>query len=76
MPAHDDLRYQVLLLAHSAGHEGGQKTLHCLRTDFYILGNHALIQDFVWTCSTCQQKKTESLQPAMLPQPLYVLSQV
>ena len=27
VPAHDDLRHQVLLLAHSAGHEGVQKTL-------------------------------------------------
>ncbi|XP_066324389.1 uncharacterized protein [Miscanthus floridulus] len=33
---HGDLRHQVLLLAHSAGHEGVQKTLHRLRTDFYI----------------------------------------
>jgi hypothetical protein len=31
---HDDLRHQVLLMAHSAGHEGVQKTLHRLRADF------------------------------------------
>ena len=31
---HGDLHHQVLLLAHSAGHEGVQKTLHHLRADF------------------------------------------
>ncbi|XP_066311039.1 uncharacterized protein [Miscanthus floridulus] len=43
---HDDLRHQVLLLAHSAGHEGVQKTLYRLRVDFYILGDRALVQDW------------------------------
>ena len=32
VPEHDDLRHQVLLLAHSAGHEGVQKTLHPRRS--------------------------------------------
>ena len=31
VPAYYDLRHQVLLLAHSVGHEGVQKTLHRLR---------------------------------------------
>jgi len=39
VPAHDDLRHQALLLAHSAGHEGVQKTLHRLRADFFIPGD-------------------------------------
>jgi len=43
VPDHDDLRHQALLLAHSAGHEGVQKTLHCLRSDFYIPGDRALV---------------------------------
>jgi hypothetical protein len=43
VPDHDDLHHQVLLLAHSAGHEGVQNTLYRLRTDFYILGNRALV---------------------------------
>src|SRR4051812_26158266 len=43
MPDHGDLRHQVLSLAHSAGHEGVQKTLHRLRADFYILGDRALV---------------------------------
>nr|XP_045087225.1 uncharacterized protein LOC123494838 [Aegilops tauschii subsp. strangulata] len=45
VPAHDDLRHQVLQLAHSAGHEGVQKTLHRLRADFYIPGDRALVRD-------------------------------
>ena len=43
VPDHGDLRHQALLLAHSAGHEGVQKTLHCLRSDFYIPGDRALV---------------------------------
>jgi hypothetical protein len=45
VPDHDDLRHQVLLMAHSAGHEGVQKTLHHLRADFYIPGDRALVRD-------------------------------
>jgi hypothetical protein len=45
VPDHGDLRHQALLLAHSAGHEGVQKTLHHLRADFYIPGDRALVQD-------------------------------
>jgi len=45
VPDHGDLRHQALLLAHSAGHEGVQKTLHRLRSDFYIPGDRALVQD-------------------------------
>jgi hypothetical protein len=48
-----DLRHQALLLAHSAGHEGVQKTLHHLCSDFYTIGDHVLVQDWVHTCSTC-----------------------
>ena len=43
VPDHGDLRHQALLLAHSAGHEGVQKTLHHLRSNFYIPSNHALV---------------------------------
>jgi hypothetical protein len=42
---HDDLRHQALQLAHSAGHEGVQKTLHRLRSDFYIPGDRTLVKD-------------------------------
>ena len=52
VPAHDNLRHQALLLAHSAGHEGVQKMLHRLLADFFIPGDRALVQDFVRTCTT------------------------
>jgi hypothetical protein len=45
VPDHGDLRDQVIRLAHSAGHEGIQKTLHRLRADFYIPRDQALVQD-------------------------------
>jgi hypothetical protein len=45
VPDHGDLRHQVLSLAHSAGHEGVQKTLHRLCADFYIPGDGALVRD-------------------------------
>ncbi|KAK1606382.1 hypothetical protein QYE76_030055 [Lolium multiflorum] len=76
VPDHEDLRHQVLLLAHSAGHEGVQKTLHRLRADFYIPGDKALVQDWVRSCETCQRNKTETLRPAGVLQPLDVPSQV
>jgi hypothetical protein len=76
VPDHGDLRDQVIRLAHSAGHEGIQKTLHRLRTDFYIPHDRALVRDWVRSYATCQRNKTETLQPAGLLQPLEVPSQV
>jgi len=76
VPDHGDLRRQVLTLAHSAGHEGVQKTLHLLRAEFYIPSDRALVQDWVRTCKTCQKNKTETLHPAGLLQPLDVPSQI
>ena len=76
VPDHDDLRHQVLLLAHSSGHEGIQKTLHRLRADFYVPGDRALVRDWVRSCEVCQRNKTETLRPAGMLQPLEVPSQV
>jgi hypothetical protein len=76
VPDHGDLRDQVIRLAHSAGHEGIQKTLHRLRADFYIPHDRALVRDWVRSCAMCQRNKTETLQPAGLLQPLEVPSQV
>uniref|UniRef100_A0A8I7BBU6 Reverse transcriptase n=1 Tax=Hordeum vulgare subsp. vulgare TaxID=112509 RepID=A0A8I7BBU6_HORVV len=76
VPNHGDLRHQVLTLAHSAGHEGMQKTLHRLRADFYIPGDGAMFRDRVRSCVTCQRNKTETLRPASILQPLDVPSQV
>jgi hypothetical protein len=50
--------------------------LYRLCTDFYISGDRALVQDWVRMCNTCQQNKTESLQPAGLLRSLDVPSQV
>nr|XP_045085003.1 uncharacterized protein LOC123494188 isoform X1 [Aegilops tauschii subsp. strangulata]XP_045085004.1 uncharacterized protein LOC123494188 isoform X1 [Aegilops tauschii subsp. strangulata] len=66
VPDHGDLRHQVLLLAHSTGHEGVQNTLHRLRADFYIPGDWPLVRDWVWSCVTCQRNKTKTLCPAGL----------
>jgi hypothetical protein len=76
VPDHGDLHHQAMLGAHSAGHEGEQKTLHHLRADFYIPGDRALVRDWVRSCVTCQRNKTETLRPAGLLQPLDVPSQV
>jgi hypothetical protein len=74
--SHDDLRHQVVALAHTAGHEGIQKTLVRLRQDFYLPGDRTLVQDFVRSCDSCQRNKTPTTHPAGLLQPLDVPSQV
>ena len=76
VPDMGDLRHQAFQLAHAAGHEGVQKTLHRLRDDFYIPGDRALVQDWLRACATCQRNKTQTLQPAGLLQPLEVPTQV
>jgi hypothetical protein len=76
LPDHRDLRHQALSLAHSAGHERVQKTLHRLRSNFYIPGDRALVQDWVRSCSTCQRNKTEARRPAGLLQQLDVPTHV
>ena len=43
VPNFGDLRHQAIQLAHGAGHEGIQKTLHRLRSDFYIPGDRSLV---------------------------------
>jgi len=66
----------VLQLAHTAGHEGTQKTLQRLRRDFAIDHDRNVVRDFVRACATCQRNKTEALHPAGLLQPLDIPSQV
>ncbi|WVZ50867.1 hypothetical protein U9M48_002078, partial [Paspalum notatum var. saurae] len=46
-----------------------QKTLHCLRAEFYIDHDRAVVRDFVRACATCWRNKTEHLHPAGLLQP-------
>jgi len=76
IPATSSALATVLQLAHTSAHEGIQKTLQCLRADFVIDGDHALVRDHVRACSICQWNKTESLHPAGLLQPLEVPAQV
>lgn len=66
----------VLQLAHTAGQEGIQKTLQRLRRDFLVDKDRVVACDFVRSCVTCQQNKTEDLHPAGLMQPLEVPPQV
>jgi hypothetical protein len=56
----------VLQLAHTAGHEGTQKTLQRLRQDFRVDNDRRLVREFVRACVTCQRNKTEHLHPAGL----------
>jgi hypothetical protein len=60
LPPTSTLLPQVLQLAH-VGLEGFRKTLHRLRANFYITDNHAVLRDYVRTCTTCQRNKTEAL---------------
>jgi transposase InsO family protein len=76
IPLSSPLLHDVLQLAHSAGHEGIQKTLQRLRQDFIIDHDRRLVQDFVRSCVVCQRNKTEALHPAGLLQPLEVPQQV
>jgi len=66
----------LLELAHGMGHEGIQKTLHRLRSDFHIPGDRRLVMDFIRNCEVCQRNKTEHLRPGGLLQPLDIPSVV
>lgn len=76
LPSASPLIHTLLQLAHTAAHEGKQKTLHRLRANFSIDHDRRLVAEFVRTCMTCQSNKTEALQPAGLLQPLSVPSLV
>jgi hypothetical protein len=76
VPATSRALATVLQLAHTAGHEGIQKTLQRLRRDFIIDHDVRTVREFVRACATCQRNKTEALHPAGLLQPLDVPSQV
>jgi hypothetical protein len=60
----------ILATAHGAGHEGVQKTLHCLHASFYSTSAAQLVKDFIKSCTVCQRNKSEHLHPAGLLQPL------
>ena len=72
VPDESPLWLQLLREAHTAGHEGSQKTLHRLRASFYNRRAHRLVRDYVKGCAVCQRNKTEHLHPIGLLQPLPV----
>lgn len=76
VPAESPLRDSPIHIAHSAAHEGSQKTLQRLRATFYMDHDRRLVTEFVKSCSVCQRNKVESLHPAGLLQPLPVPFQV
>lgn len=51
-------------------------TAYAATSSIFIPGDRFLVSDFVRTCGTCQQNKTQALQPAGLLQPLTMPSQV
>jgi hypothetical protein len=63
MPSLSAVLDDVLQLAHTAAHEGIQKTLHRLRTEFFVEHDRRVVRDFVLTCTTCQRNKMEALHP-------------
>ncbi|WVZ49383.1 hypothetical protein U9M48_000750 [Paspalum notatum var. saurae] len=66
----------IIADAHTAGHEGIQKTLHRVCATFHIPGDRGLVRQHVSSCRVCQQNKTEHLRPAGLLQSLEVPSTV
>jgi hypothetical protein len=66
----------ILAVAHGMGHEGTEKTLHCLHRDFFVPVARATVKDHVQACVICQRNKTEHLHPVGLLQPLEVPSSV
>jgi len=76
MPESSAVLPDLLQLAHTVGHEGIQKTLQRLRTDFAVEHDRRVVRDYIRTCATCQRNKTEALHPAGLLQPLPVPSRV
>lgn len=72
VPASYAIVPSLLDLAHGMGHEGIQKTLHRLRSDFHIPGDRRLIMEHIRNCEICQRNKTEHLRPGGLLQPLEI----
>jgi hypothetical protein len=70
------LLHTILEVVHAMGHEGVQKTLHRFCKDFHTPQSRTVVQDFIKSCSTCQQNKTDHLHPAGLLLPLPVPAQV
>jgi hypothetical protein len=76
IPSTSSCKTKILASAHETGHEGVQKTLHHLRSDFHLLDVWSTVQVYVHACDTCQRNKTDHLHPASLLQPLVVPTSV
>ena len=76
VPRSSALLDDVLQLAHTGGHEGIQKTLLRLRSEFFIEHDRNVVGDYVRSCSVCQRNKTETFHPVELLQPLQVPSRI
>jgi hypothetical protein len=57
VPVSSSLVEELLATAHGAGHEGTQKTLQRLRTNFFVPGARTIVRNFVHGCVTCQKNK-------------------
>ncbi|KAL4366769.1 hypothetical protein GQ457_05G003480 [Hibiscus cannabinus] len=66
----------IISAVHAMAHEGGLKTLHRLRQDFYWKGMKLATSEFVQNCLVCQRHKWQNLQPAGLLQPLPIPQQI
>jgi hypothetical protein len=53
----------ILAMAHGAGHEGTQKTLHRLRASFYNINAAKLVKEYVKSCAIYQCNKSEHHHP-------------
>ncbi|KAG8489288.1 hypothetical protein CXB51_017334 [Gossypium anomalum] len=62
--------HTIISSINAMAHEGGLKTLHRLRQDFFWKGMKLATSEFVQHCLVCQRHKWKNLQPAGLLQPL------
>ncbi|KAA8517478.1 hypothetical protein F0562_017771 [Nyssa sinensis] len=67
---------EIIAQFHNSTHEGYQKTIHRIRSNFYWKGMRRQIKEFVKNCDTCQRHKVENLTPAGLLQPLPIPNRV
>jgi hypothetical protein len=72
IPPTSPLLHELIFVVHNDGHEGVQRTLHCLRRGFHSPNLRRAVQDYVRACATCQCYKWDHLHPAGLLLPLPV----
>lgn len=76
IPSSSSIANSILAALHNQAHEGYQKTLKRIATDFYWKGMKIDIQNFVRACNVCQRHKAEHLHPAGVLQPLNIPQQI